>query len=268
MTTRTRTPAAAPAWVRDLVAGAERPAAVVHVGADAVYLDVDGRCLGIMSATGTAVPCGLRTALPAVDVLVPLSREALVGDGRVALGDHDVVPARVVDASVPGLTGRQVSRAAGLLPALVADRTEEVARELAGEALDGLVRADPAAVTELLGRGSGLTPLGDDVLAGWLATAVAAGALRTAPATAVAAEVAARAPAGTTLLSATLLDCAARGEVLPQYRRLLLDLADPREPSPAAALDALVAVGHTSGAGLALGTSLALRHLASRSPRP
>jgi len=69
----------------------------------------------------------------------------------------------------------------------------------------------------------------------------------------------------TTLLSATLLDCAARGDVLPEYRRLLLDLAAPHGQGVDDSVDALLRVGHTSGAGLMLGTVLALRHLASRS---
>lgn len=266
MTTRTRTPAAASAWVRALVSGPERPAEVVHAGADAVYLDVAGSCLGVMSAGATAVPCGLLTTLPAVDALVSSSRTGRVGAGRVALGDHDVVPTRLVDASVPRLSGAQVERAARILGPVVAGRTAAAREELADDALERLAGGDAAAVGALLGRGSGLTPLGDDVLAGWLATAAAADALTTdAPAAALLAEVARGARAATTLLSATLLDCAARGDVLPEYRRLLLDLADPRDPSPVASVDALVAVGHTSGAGLALGTSLALRHLASRS---
>jgi hypothetical protein len=54
-----------------------------------------------------------------------------------------------------------------------------------------------------------------------------------------------------TLLSAALLRCAARGQVLPQAAELLRALCggDP----VASTLDALLAVGATSGAALALG---------------
>ena len=81
------------------------------------------------------------------------------------------------------------------------------------------------------------------------------------------------APAATTALSATLLACALRGDVLPEFRLLVLDLADPRTPTPRPCgragrdlVQALLRVGHTSGAGLLLGATLALHHLASRSP--
>ena len=51
----------------------------------------------------------------------------------------------------------------------------------------------------------------------------------------------------TTLLSATLLDCALHGEVLPEFAAYLAALGTPAEP---AAPPTLAAVGHTSGAGL------------------
>ncbi len=104
----------------------------------------------------------------------------------------------------------------------------------------------------LLGRGPGLTPLGDDVLAGWFATRAALGR----PDEVLAAAVRRRLGV-TTLLSATLIDCALRGEALPQ----LADwLADPTD----AAADALLAVGATSGAGLLAGAELAITSLQDR----
>ena len=62
--------------------------------------------------------------------------------------------------------------------------------------------------------------------------------------------------------------------MLPEFRLLVLDLADPRTADPETLLQsrvesrvqALLRVGHTSGAGLLLGATLALHHLASRSP--
>ena len=65
----------------------------------------------------------------------------------------------------------------------------------------------------MLGRGDGLTPLGDDVLCGWLALHRAAGV----PTPDVDAEVRAEHLHRTTLLSATLLDCALHGEVMPEF---------------------------------------------------
>ena len=107
---------------------------------------------------------------------------------------------------------------------------------------------------QLLGRGTGLTPLGDDVLCGWIATHRAAGVPTP--------EVDSAVRAGlhrTTLLSATLLDCAMHGEVLPELGRFLSAVGTAAEPGRAADLRA---VGGTSGAGLLLGARLALDDLA------
>ncbi len=71
-------------------------------------------------------------------------------------------------------------------------------------------------------------------------------------------EVVAGARDRTTLLSATLLDCARRGEVLPQYAAWVRALGTDAEP---AAVRALHAVGATSGAGLHAGGRLALDEL-------
>lgn len=263
MTARTRIPAAAPAWVRSVVAGRERAARVVHQGVDAVYLEVDGSCLGVLSAAATAVPCAARTTLPRLSQDLLGGDLARVGDGRLALGGADVVVVRTVDASVPRLGPSEVAVAGRRLGGTVGNRVDHVRAELPAEAVEALAAGDPGAVPTLLGRGSGLTPVGDDVLAGWVATEVAASA-RTSDETPVGAAVALHASAATTLLSATLLACARRGDVIPEFRSLLLALTDPDGPVDDS-VDALLEVGHTSGAGLVLGTLLALRHLSSRS---
>jgi hypothetical protein len=94
----------------------------------------------------------------------------------------------------------------------------------------------------LAGRGEGLTPMGDDLLCGYAAGLVLWHG-RIAEAQAIA-DVAAR---RTTLLSATLLRHAARGE-LPEPAHALLERGDP-EP--------LRAFGRTSGTALARGLALA-----------
>jgi hypothetical protein len=258
-----RIPAAASAWVRSLVAGPDRPARVVHRGNDAVYLDVGGSCVGVLSTSATAVPCAARTALPALPPEVQAAEQAWVGEGRLLLGGSEVVLARTVDAAVPRLRPAAIRDIATRLDRALGGRADHVRAELPADALGALEAGDPDAVPALLGRGSGLTPVGDDVLAGWVATVVAGST--GADESPVAAAVARQAAAMTTLLSATLLDCARRGEVIPQFRTLLLSLATPGQSDGDDSLDALVRVGHTSGAGLALGTLLALRHLASRS---
>ncbi len=257
-----RIPAAAPARVRSVLAGPERPARVVHRGSDAVYLEVDGSCIGVVSTGATAVPCALRTALPALPGPVRHATRAAVGGGLLVLGGTEVDVVRDVDAGVPPLDLTAAAAAQRHLDAAVGSRVDHVCAELPVEALEALAVGDAGGVTSLLGRGSGLTPLGDDVLAGWVATVVAASAPVGAP---VVDAVARHASAMTTLLSATLLDCARRGEVVPEFRRLLADLTAADAGGVAGSVAALLRVGHTSGAGLVLGTLLALRHLAPRS---
>ena len=255
MLTRTEVVAAATRWAGARLDGPAREARIVHAGVDAIYLDAGGACVGVLSRSAVAVPCGLQTTLgelPAPPVRDGTST-ALIGDGRLGLGTLDVRVGRTVDASVP-----QVAPATGARLALgraLGDRLDPVRSELPGSALAALQAGDPAAVPQLLGRGSGLTPVGDDVLCGWLATRRALGD----PADTVGFATDALATDGTTLLSATLLRRAAAGDVIPAFRRLLLGLRTGAGVTNLdAAVETLLATGHTSGAGMLLGCTLAL----------
>lgn len=246
VSTRRPVAAAATPGTAALLAGAARSATVVHSGADAAYLQLpDGGCVAVLSVTARAVPCGLRTTLPTIDL--PQGATAVVGDDLLRTDDLEVRVGRLVDAAVPPLPDPTY---AGLTTVRDHPAVRAVRAELPDAALRHLAAGDAGAATDLLGRGSGLTPVGDDVLCGYLATAVAAG--RTSATATVADEVARLAPRRTTALSAQLLACAISGDVLPEFAALVCGLADP-----APALDELVRVGHTSGAGLALGLTLA-----------
>jgi hypothetical protein len=94
----------------------------------------------------------------------------------------------------------------------------------------------------LAGRGRGLTPSGDDLLCGY-----ASGLVLWHGRTEQAARIAEAAAARTSLLSATLLRCAARGE-LPEPAHALLARGDPAP---------LRRFGHTSGSALLVGLALA-----------
>lgn len=96
----------------------------------------------------------------------------------------------------------------------------------------------PPRLDRLAGRGPGLTPLGDDILIGYIGAAALAGEDLS-----WLAETAAR---RTTALSATLLRLAARGE-LPEPVHALLDRGD---------LEPLQRFGATSGKGIAVGIAL------------
>ncbi|MCW2739104.1 MAG: hypothetical protein JWN97_3748 [Nocardioides sp.] len=227
--------------VRERLAAAEDgPRRVLHASSSAIYVDLDGWCLGLVSASATRVPCALWSALP--DLSPMGHREVRVEAGTLHLGDEPVRITRLVDVRIPtvGRHGR---------------RGFERARSTTSAAGLGLPpdgRLTVADLDRLLGRGPGLTPLGDDVLAGWCAARHAAGR----PDHALAAAVRRRL-AVTTLLSATLLDCALQGEVLPQ---LAAWLAEPDD----ATTEALLAVGATSGAGLLTGAGLALTSITDR----
>lgn len=247
---------AAPQRVRErLLAAADGPRQVLHASGSAIYVDLDGHCLGLVSATATRVPCALWSTLADLTVLADAARagrdpHAEVRGGALVVGGRATRIARLVDVTAP------TPRRALLSDGASDDETFATHPATSGLALpaDGVLT--PAHLDDLLGRGPGLTPLGDDVLAGWLATRAAAGRPD-----AVLASAVRRRLGVTTLLSATLLDCALRGEVLPQ-------LADWLAGPTTATTDALLAVGATSGAGLLTGARLALRSLADRDPHP
>lgn len=262
--------AAAPQWVRDLLTGGATDALVLHSGSDSVYLQVgdppNNDVVAVLSRHAIAVPCALRTQLSGTGELT-LDRLPPAPGDRVAISH-----ARLHFTGASVHVGRFVSHISPAIdPALaplmsqrlvVALDPNDAGRvELPAKGLGALAAADPRSVDALLGLGSGLTPLGDDVLCGWLAAMVAAAH----PCSAGVAERAlAMADHRTTALSATLLRRAARAEVVPQFAQLLHSLTARPDTVPSAVHD-LTRIGHTSGFGLALGLALALDHLGSRS---
>ncbi|WP_224275595.1 DUF2877 domain-containing protein [Nocardioides lacusdianchii] len=230
-------PVAAPIRVRERLAAApDGPRRVLHASSTAVYLDLDGWCVGLVSAGATRVPCALWSTLPDLGALRPTAH---VSAGELVVGGRALRITRLVD---PRAT--RVGHHAHHGPA-----PETVVASWLDLPAHGRLTA--AHLDHLLGRGPGLTPLGDDVLAGWLATRAALG--RPDPVLAAAVR---RRLGVTTLLSATLLECALHGEALPQ----LADwLAVPDDTTTAA----LLAVGATSGAGLLAGARLALTSLST-----
>ena len=224
--------------------------AVVHAGRHALYVDLDGWCLGVVGRQAAQVPCALRLG---TDDLAALegATGAHVRAGTLHVDGTPLAVGRVVDDRVPRLdraAGKPATTTPADLPAEVVDFVAEV----------GLVRSpvralDPADAARLVGRGGGLTPLGDDVLCGWLALHRAAGRATLVMDAAVRSLL-----PRTTLLSATLLECALHGEVLPEFAAYVAAIGGPHEPDRAAAL---AAVGHTSGAGLLHGALLALAEL-------
>jgi hypothetical protein len=131
-------------------------------------------------------------------------------------------------------------------------------------------RLDVAGVEEaargLAGLGPGLTPSGDDALGGFVGVlALLSGQLSVdaVPRHQLAPIIASVAGPRTTMLSATLLEHAARGEMAEQVGELLTALALPVEESEAVlrAADRVLAYGAFSGADTLLGLLLGLQVL-------
>jgi hypothetical protein len=133
--------------------------------------------------------------------------------------------------------------------------------------LRGVRERDPvpaaAGARELLGRGPGLTPEGDDLLAAVAGTLAVLGPATGLDGANLAALLAALAPAPgrTTALSATLLALAAAGRLAEPAGRLL-DLSPQGEAAWPAALARLERLGHGSGRAYAAGIAVAANLLA------
>lgn len=244
---------AAPPRVRDrLRAAPDGPVSVVHHGPRALYIDVGGWCIGVVSRDAAQVPCALRAAMePFSDFLFGPRISAYVERGTLHVGSRPLSIGRLEGTYVPQL-GHEV------VFGTEANSVTVKATPLVTVAEFAVVHLPPhgidaAVASRLIGRGPGLTPLGDDLLAGWLALHRAAGV-----ATPEVDDVVRSHAHRTTLLSATLLDCAVHGEVLPEYAAWVGALGTSDAPVRAAALSA---VGATSGAGLLLGAHLALAQL-------
>ncbi|HEX4472268.1 MAG TPA: DUF2877 domain-containing protein [Nocardioides sp.] len=244
-------PVASPPRVAAWVAAApDGPVQVLHACADTVHLDVLGRAVGVAAARAPALPHTLRTNLSALspEVSSEAGSTAYVDSGLLYLDGRALVTHRLVDVRAPRLGAVRMPRT-GSAAALGTPRPRGA----------GLVpfpsHVDADTVGELVGRGEGLTPLGDDVLCGWLATHRALGIDTPAVDDAVR-----RALPRTTTLSATLLECALAGEVADLVGAYLRALGTSRAGSGDAvttARAALTTLGHSSGAGLAHGVDLA-----------
>ncbi len=245
-------PVAAPLPARTHLTGPLRPGRVVGVHPSCLYVvsdpdrpDGTGSVVAVETADGVGLPCALRLGIDlaaAPFAAIEVGDRATVGEGRVVAGE---IEARVVRWWSPPTVrpwGRQSPRW----------------HELEGLLRDVRPPVDPDLDPhDLLGRGPGLTPAGDDVLAGWLLAVHHVDDLRAAPAAVLAA-----APTATTALSATLLQEAAAGRGVLAAVAMADALGGRGDVAPA--LDRLLRVGHTSGVALAFGLLRGARLVTSR----
>jgi len=224
----------------------------------AVWLSTGGDVIVVSTSDGVRLPNGVALG-------VDSAKRPFAGLGS---GDPAGVGGGVI--TLPGLVVRAV-RWWNPRPALPCSDAASIRSRIAAVRLrlgpiddrglgPALANGDTAGITEvavsLLGLGHGLTPQGDDLVAGAFAShrliGIAVGS-RDAGGTVdgVAAGVLAVAADRTTALSAALLRHACRGEVADPVGRFIRALAGRGDLD--AATEALLAVGHSSGAALAAG---------------
>jgi hypothetical protein len=273
----TAVPASASTGVAELLRGPVRPARVLMSLPAAVYLHVPnergGDVVGVLTSDAARLPLGCVLFRPSNGqplVALPSGAPAEVGGGRIVVGDLAVSAAAWWDprprlprprpALLPegvrqlrnSLFGEGVPHSAFTLPGLPTGPGGPLA------ALRGAVRrADLEAAlrtaVRLIGLGPGLTPAGDDVMAGTMAGLVLLGH---PAAERFAAGVFALAAGRTTELSRALLRHAACGRVSGEYAAVLHGLVGERPLGPAIA--GLLATGATSGRAMALGLCTAI----------
>ncbi|WP_047863873.1 oxamate carbamoyltransferase subunit AllH family protein [Rubrobacter aplysinae] len=266
--------------------------AVLSVTSGCVYLLGEaGHVFGVVGPGAEDSPLGLRVenVAPVLEV-APGSRFELSGGGLLLGGRTfvDLGEATAWKPRIPRLRGDSVSRrvaARELLGSLVEDGRGPTCRWLAGlpdsgsldgrigrairrrveglaEALEGR-KVEPAyeALVGLLGLGPGLTPAGDDLAAGVLATAAwmtpyssLATALEEVARQRLEASVAGR----TGAISARLLHHAAAGSLYEPAMRLGEGVMSGDPSGVRASSGALLEIGGTSGAETAAGILLGL----------
>jgi hypothetical protein len=267
-------PVAASSAVELALVGPRRPLSVVASTPQATYVilgNPDRTVICIATTEAVRVPCAVVVEGKSPPAPAAAGTIGSVGGGVLAVGDATyrvsrwwrpprprglgaVPPARLASA-VRWLTGRVADPLDAAGSAAVADLVHALR---SGES--------PApAVAQLLGRGPGLTPTGDDVLAG---TLVGLNALGAPAARTLGSAVTGAAPTATTTVSAALLGHAARGECIPQLADLVeaigTGVVDPAGGALPRAAGALLAVGHCSGAGLLHGVLVVLAIAHSR----
>ena len=206
-------PVAASAALELVLVGPPRPATVIATTPHAIYLetaDRDGAILCLASSAAIRVPCALILESKSLPPQVPPGTPAEVGGGHVTIRSSTGNPAFRVHRwwrpprprGLGTVPPARLATAVRWLVGRVADPLDPAGRSAVAELVTELAagKAPDEPVAQLLGRGPGLTPTGDDVLAGALVTLHALGSPAAAP---LAHAVRARASAATTTVSAS-----------------------------------------------------------------
>ncbi len=250
----------------DLVRGPRRTAVVLAASRAGVYLGVGDRVLPVLTSDAFALPGAVRLGQASGEVRLGARPGdiAVVGAGSIRLpavvvrGVRTWRPARV-PATCAAKRG-DLGEVRAALRSPLADGDGWLAAGVTRAVRD----ADPReAVSALVGRGPGLTPSGDDALAGALLVRRCLGrAPRAGERDPLLDAVRARAWA-TTAVSAALLQAAADGFATGEVVDLVTAVGRGDAARTRTALPAVLAIGHTSGRDLVTGVSAALQALTS-----
>ncbi len=280
--------------VRSLIDGPRRTARVIAAFPAAVYLEIrapgpEPRVLALVTPAAVRLPNAVVLTpdrLPSRDAgtrraaamdpgpLTPAASAgaASVGEGTVQAGRLRVPVRRWWDPSpvLGPLSRARLEQGCLLVEEICAVSARrpgldghEAPAALAACCAAGDLAGAVEVAEDLVGLGPGLTPSGDDVLAGLLlALRLLGGAIRGGTravwlADWLSAAVTSDAGDRTTSVSATLLHCAARGQAAAEVAAVLRGFAGQEPVGPA--VTRLLAAGHTSGADLAWGLAAGCR---------
>lgn len=252
--------------LHSLITGSGTESTVLGISSHAVWLLAEDRVIVVSTSDATRLPNGVHLGTGSDDAPFDSVRHgatADIGFGRIMLQDLSVEVKRWWDPR-PALAPVTANQLASAIEGLPSDVPEidpiPLATALRARSAGGILHS----ARSLLGKGPGLTPEGDDYLAGALAaTRLLAEAMGREQIIAMIAGIsvplAQLADARTTTFSAALIHSALRGQVAEPAGALLRALTGRGDI--AAAHLGLVRVGHTSGPALAAGMVLGAQSL-------
>jgi uncharacterized protein DUF2877 len=253
-------------FVRQRLLGRNETAAVLGAFSVAAYFELrDGTVFAISNADAVALPIAVvvQQRSAALDLATVTGPAVLSDNGlrcaglQISLGGYRDSRLRKVGEPDPAA----VAIAVGVLAPIAEHRGVPVQFLTVGDSGSrcGPGLAAPAArmAGQLVGRGPGLTPAGDDLICGMLAGAVLFGRDVTALDAAVCEAVAHR-PGLTTSLSRQLIHAARAGHGVVDLQRLARAVRRTGSPGSNAervvdACHRITGIGHSSGAALGLG---------------
>jgi len=249
---------ASPAWastaVGELLCGRRQDATVLAATRVASYLSLPdpGSCiplLALLSEQAVRLPIGVVIAAAS---LPEAGSTVRIGEGSIVARDRTWRPVRWWDPRPHLVSEDMFLYGPRLLEVLESEPPSAFGFPLA-DALgvaSALAGGDAAPALEVIGFGPGLTPAGDDAVAGALAVLALCGGLHDHVRIAVERHGSTR----TTALSAALLAAASKGQVIPQAAAVLAGIASGAHPARLrSAVAALFDVGATSGHDLCAG---------------